>query len=250
MAQAFDNNGQVTPYTQAMSGWVRLTVGDLYKWTECLHSYKIISKASLAQLAANFPGGESSLGTTGFANGELLWHQHQGSNSNYEALFYCNLKDSVTIVMMTNNQQMKVYGIKAAILAALKNEPIAVPKKSFYLAIRDTVLANPDKGITFYQELKDRHGDVYDFSAEVPDLISTGKYLERRGKYEGAVKVFWVAVNLPGKASDTSYGYELIGECYSRQGDKLNAIKYYGKALKVDAGNKNAAGMLEELNKN
>jgi tetratricopeptide (TPR) repeat protein len=151
--------------------------------------------------------------------------------------------------MMTNNQQMKVYGIKFAILAALQHQPVTVPKKSFYLEIRDKVLADADKGLAYYRELKASHQNVFDFSAEIPDLISTGKYLERRNKLEDAVKVFSLAVALPGKPSDVSYGYELIGECYFKKGNKPLATLNYSRALELDAKNKNAEGMLTELKK-
>ena len=208
-----------------------------------------ISKASVNELVANFPGGESSLGTSGLVNGELVWHQHQGSNNNYEALYYSNLIDQVTIVMMTNNQQMKVYGIKFAILAALKGETVIVPKKSLYLEMRAKILADPNQGLAFYRDLKANHQDQYDFSSEIPDLISTGKYLERRNKLDDAVKVFSVAVALNGKASDISYGYELIGECYFKKGDRYRATENYTKALEIDPKNKNAEGILATLKK-
>ncbi|WP_377021559.1 serine hydrolase [Mucilaginibacter angelicae] len=248
-AKAFDSEYKDTPYPPGMSGWVRLPVTDLYKWAECLDSYQVISKASVNELAANFPGGESSLGTSGLENGELVWHQHQGSNNNYEALYYSNLKDQVTIVMMTSNQQMKVYGIKFAILAALKGEPVIVPKKSLYLEMRAKILADPDRGLAFYRDLKANHQDQYDFSSEIPDLISTGKYLERRNKLDDAVKIFTVAVALNGKAADISYGYELIGECYFKKGDKSRATENYTKALEIDPKNKNAEGILATLKK-
>lgn len=249
VAMAFDSEYQETPYPPYMTGWIRLPVIDLYKWAECINSYKVISKASVNELAANFPGGESSLGTSGIEDGELIWHQHQGSNYNYEALYYSNLKDRVTIVMMTNSQQMKVYGIKFAILAALKGEPVIVPKKSFYLEIRTKVLADPDRGLALYRDLKTNHQDKYDFSSEVPDLISTGKYLQRRNKLDDAVKVFTVAVGLNGKTADMSYGYELIGECYFKKGDVARAVENYTKALEIDPKNKNAAGILATLKK-
>ncbi|WP_413670817.1 tetratricopeptide repeat protein [Mucilaginibacter sp. Mucisp86] len=151
------------------------------------------------------------------------------------------------ILSHTNNQPMKVYGIKFAILAALKGEPVIVPKKSLYLEIRTKVLADPDQGLALYRDLKANHPDKYDFSSEIPDLISTGKYLQRRNKLDDAVKVFTVAVGLNGKAADISYGYELIGECYFKKGDRVRAAENYTKALEIDPKNKNAAGILATL---
>lgn len=247
MARAFDNERRITPYGQNMTGWVRLPIGDFYKWSEALHQYRIISRESFAELAHNFPGGESSLGTTGFENGELIWHQHQGSNSNYEAVLYSYFPDQITILMMTNNQQMKVLPLKSTLLNILQHKPFTVPKRSLYLAIRDKILANADTGIAYYQQLRISDQETYDFSFEIGDLISTGKYLQRRSRYDDAIRIFKMAVQLDGKPADLSYGYELIGECYRQKGDKKLALEYYRNAVDKNPGNKNAVTMLEAL---
>ena len=250
MAKAFDSEMQPANYIQGMSGWVRLSIADLYKWITALDSYKIISADSYRELAVNFAGGESSLGSTGFDGNQLLWHQHQGSNSNYEALLYHNLKDKLTIVMMTNNQQMKVHGLKSAIIAIVKNEPFTIPKKSVYLEVREKMLKDIDKGIAYYNNLKAQQQEVYDFSFEIGDLISTGKYLQRRARYDDAIKIFTMAVKLDAKPTDVAYGYELMAETYLKKGNKTDAITWYQKAISVDSNNKNAKGMLETLSKN
>ena len=247
IARAFDNEGHNVPYDQQMKGWVRLPVQDLYKWTLALHNYRLINRTSLEELGNNFPGGESSLGTAVFKNHSLVWHQHQGSNSNYEAAFYCNIPEEITIVMMTNNQQMKVWPLKTAILNILHHQPYSSPKKSLYLSIRDTVLQNAEEGIAYYKSLKENNQQQYDFSFEIGDLISTGKYIQRRGKFDDAIKLFSLAVKLPAQPQDISYGYELTGDCYKSKGDKEKAIAFYNKALSVFPANKNAAGMLREL---
>ncbi|MCS3736292.1 serine hydrolase [Mucilaginibacter dorajii] len=249
IAKAFDQDFHPTPYFQTVSGWVRLTAKDLYLWSECLHQNKILNKSSFAELAAGFPNGESSIGTTGFSGDTLSWHRHQGSNSNYEALLYSDLKQGLTVVMMTNNQQMKVDGIKNALFAALSKEPATVPKKSFYLEIREKTLANVDQGLKYYQELKANQQDTYDFSFEIGDLISTGKYLLRRNKFDDAIKVFQTAVALKAKPADIAYSYELMGECYLKKGDKTNAQINYRQALTLNPNNKNAAGMLQQIDK-
>jgi len=244
MARAFDEAGNNTPYNQGTTGWVRLPVKDLYNWIQALHCNQILSAGSLKILAENFPGGESSLGTTDYDGDNLIWHQHQGSNSNYEAAFYINLQEKITIVMMTNNQQMKVWPIKTCILNILHHSAFDIPKKSLYLTIRDKMLESVDEGLKYYMALKTGYQDTYDFSFEIGDMISTGKYLQRRKKYDDAIKVFRIAVNLKGRPEDISYGYELIGESYLGMGDKLNALTHYRKALEIFPQNKNASGMI------
>ncbi|TDQ06209.1 CubicO group peptidase (beta-lactamase class C family) [Pedobacter metabolipauper] len=249
MARAFDSEFRETPYAQGMTGWIRLPIMDLFSWVTNLDSYKIISHESYLELASNFPGGESSLGKTEFQDTQLSSHQHQGSNSNYEALFYNSPKDSIVIVMMTNNQQLKVHGIKSALLGVLNGETVTVPKKSVYLEVREKMLADLQKGLVYYKVLKDHHQDQYDFSFEIGDVISTGKYLQRRKKFNDAISVFKQALMLRAKPQDLSYAYELIAECYLKLDLKELAAANYQKALEMDPNNKNAEGMLAAFKK-
>jgi hypothetical protein len=59
VAKAFDNEFKPTPCIQLTTGFVRLTVADLYRFVTRLEQFEIISKASFDKLAANFPDGES-----------------------------------------------------------------------------------------------------------------------------------------------------------------------------------------------
>lgn len=247
MARAFDEAGNNSTYALGTKGWVRLPVGDLYRWVKAINENKIISAGSLKLLAQNFPGGESSLGTTGYKGDQLTWHQHQGSNFNYEAAFYADIPGQIVIVMMTNNQQMKVWPLKTAILSVLHDQPVSVPKKSLYLSIRDRILANTEEGLNYYRQLKQTAQDQYDFSFEIGDLISTGKYLQRRNKNRDAVKVFTIAVQLKAEARDVAYGYELIGDCYQSMSLQEDALVNYQKAIALDPANKNAEGRIKTL---
>ncbi len=249
MARAFDSEFNETPYAQGMTGWVRLTARDLFRFTERLDQGQLISKASYRELAASFPGGESSLGKVEFSGDAIAWHQHQGSNSNYEAFVYSEPTTGITLVMTTNQQQMKVYGLKSALLAVLKQEPVSVPKKSVYLEVRDKFLADMPKGLTYYDELKANHQDQYDFSFELGDLISSGKYLQRRLRFDDALVLFQKALDLPGLPADRSYACELMGECYLKKGRMDLARAQYEKALQLDPKNKNAAGIIATLPK-
>lgn len=247
MARAFDAEGNTTSYKAGTKGWLRLPVSDLYRWTQALHSGKLLSPQSMSILSRSFPGGESSLGTVVYEGDEMIWHQHQGSNYNYEAAFYTHLPDDISIVLMTNHQQMKVWPIKTAVLDILYHRPFTIPKKSLYLSIREKMLLDVEKGLSFYHELKVKAQDKYDFSFEIGDLISTAKYLQRRAKYRSAIKVLGEAVKLPAKPVDVSYGYELMGGCYLSMNDKVNALKSFHKALNVNPTNKNASNMIHQL---
>ncbi|NTE00379.1 serine hydrolase [Agrobacterium tumefaciens] len=248
VAKAFDNDFNATPYIQLTTGFPRLTSADLYTFITQLEAFKIISKESFDQLSVNFPGGESSLGTTGFKDGKLQWHRHQGSNSNYEALIYTDHVQEISMVMETNNQNFKVDAIKGAILAILQDKPFNIPKKSVYLDIRDKMLKDMKQGLSFYHQIKATGQDQYDFGFEAGDLISTGKYLQRRKRFDDAIRLYALAGKLCTRKTDLSYTYELTAECYLRKGDNVQAKTWYEKALAADAGNKNAKGMIAALN--
>jgi len=247
VAKAFDNDLNATPYIQLTTGFPRLTSADLYTFITRLEAFKIISKESFDQLSVNFPGGESSLGTTGFKDGKLQWHRHQGSNSNYEALIYTDHVQDIAMVMETNNQNFKVDAIKGAILAILQDQPFNIPKKSVYLDIRDKMLKDMEQGLAFYRLIKAKGQDQYDFGFEAGDLISTGKYLQRRNRFDDAIRLYALAAPLCARTADLSYAYELTAGCYLKKGDHVQAKTWYEKALATNVGNKNAEGMIKTL---
>ncbi|MDJ1485371.1 serine hydrolase [Cytophagaceae bacterium YF14B1] len=247
-ARPFDNNFvEPANFTQSLTGWLRLPIEDLYRWTTCLHSYQLISETSFKELAESFGDNETSLGSTEFENQQLTWHQHHGSNFNYEALMSCNVKEDITIILMTNNQNFKVYPLKDAIHAILHDKPYSLPKKSVYLDLREKVLKDFEQGLAFYRHIRETQQDIYDFSFEIGDLISTGKYLMRRQKFDEAIRIFQLSLLLNGKSEDTSYNYELTGECYMRKGLPQMAILFYTKAAETNPQNKNAQGMRDKL---
>lgn len=250
MARAFDNDGIATSYPDNFKGWVRLTALDLYLWEIALWNRKIIAEQSLKELAVAFGSGESSLGRVVTTDGRFERHSHQGSNFNYEAVVSNSFSDSITIVLMTNSQQMKVQALNAMLLHILRNEPFTVPKKSLYLSIRTKLLENTEDGLKYYQELKANQSDRYDFSSEIPDLLNAGKYLQRRKKLQEAIRVYQVALQLDGRKEDLSYAHELMGDAFDELGDKANALIHYQKATELDPKNKNAESKYKSLQGN
>lgn len=247
MAKAFDNNFVESKYVQQSSGWVRLPIGDLYQWTKCLHSYQIIGETTFKELSEGFPNSETSLGSTKVENGKIVSHNHHGSNYNYEAIMFTDLTADLTIILMTNNQNFRVHAIRDAIVSILGGKPYQLPKKSIYLDIREKVLNNFEEGMAFYAKLKETQADKYDFAGEFFDLINTGKYLQRRERFDDAIKLFHIASFHDVKKEDISYCFELIAESYLKKDSKQMAIIYYKKALEKDQSNKNAKGRLAEM---
>jgi len=247
IAKAFDNNYTETAYTGKTTALL-LSANDLYLWCKALHSYKVISKKSVDQLGKRFGDNEGSLGEVKFVNNQVSEHTHQGSGDNYEALLYRNVAEDLTVVLMTNNQNFKVNQIKDAIVGILDDKPFTVPKRSIYIDLRTKVLDDFDKGIAFYYQIKSTQPNQYDFSAEAVDLYNTGKYLVRRNRLDDAIRIFELSTMVDIKnTGGMSYAFSLIGDCYLKKGEKDLAVIYYRKAVELDAGNKNAEGILSGL---
>lgn len=250
MAQAFDDDGKATPYPDYFKGWTRLPIGDLYIWEKALWGGQVISTESLKELALAFGSGESSLGRVVITNGRFERHSHQGSNFNYEAVVSTSFTDSITVILMTNSQQLKVQALSAMLMHIVRNEPFTVPKKSLYLSIRSKLLENVEAGLNYYRELKANQSDRYDFSSEIPDLLNAGKYLQRRKLLKEAIRVYEVALQLDGRKEDLSYAHELLGDAFDELGDKANALIHYQKANALDPKNKNAESKYKNLQGN
>jgi CubicO group peptidase (beta-lactamase class C family) len=245
VALPFTNSYKPVSVNGSTSPGLMFTSKDLSLWMNCLSENKILSGPSLDVLAKNFAGGESSLGSAVVENGKLSQHQHQGSGYNYEALTFSD--GAAVIVLLTNNQNFKLFQLKDSILAILHGQPYTVPKKSIYLDIREGLASNFSEGMDAYLKLRSTGKDVYDFPSEPLDLINTGKYLMRRDKFDDAIAMFEMSLTFPLQPGDRSHAYELIADSWLKKGDKAMTTFYYEKALEADSGNKNAQGKLDGL---
>jgi CubicO group peptidase (beta-lactamase class C family) len=246
-ATPFTNSFKPVEFDASANMNALFTAKDLYNWMECLASGKLLNEMSVRQLGQGFGSGESNLGNAKFAGNALVTHQHQGSGYNYEGLIFSATDEKTTIVLLTNNQNFKLYQLKDAILAILHGQAYTVPKKSIYLDIREGLAADFQEGLAEYYRLRRDGKDVYDFDAEPMDLISTGKYLSRRNKFDDALAIFELSTTFHLNASDLSYAYELIADTWLKKGNKPLAILYCQKAVETDLNNKNARGMLNSL---
>ena len=246
-AMPFTNNFKPVEFDASANANALFTAKDLYNWMECLASGKVLNETSIRQLGQSFGSGESSLGNAKFAGDALITHQHQGSGYNYEALIFNDTNENSTIVLLTNDQNFKLYQLKDAVLAILHGQPYTVPKKSIYLDIREGLAADFQEGLAEYFRLRRDGKDVYDFAAEPMDLISTGKYLSRRNKFDDALAIFELSTTFHLNAPDLSYAYELIADTWLKKGNRPLAMHYCQRAIETDPNNKNARGMLNSL---
>lgn len=246
MAVAFNNKFVNEKPRETTTGWPRLTVDDLYRFVSAVDSYKLVGKASVQQLSQHFGEGESSLGEAKFEQGELVWHQHHGSNYNYEALITHDLKKDRFVILMTNNQNFKVRQLASAILSILDNAAYTVPKRSLYLELREEMLADFDAGVAFYRTAREQKKDFYDLSFEIGDLVNTGKFLMRRNRIDDAIRVFTLGLLLDLQNKDYAIACQFIAEAYKQQGKTDLAILYAQQAIRKDPDNKIVRSILDQ----
>ncbi|MBO9690826.1 serine hydrolase [Chryseobacterium sp.] len=117
------NNKLIEDKSDFLVGGTFLTTTDLLKFLDNLHSNKIISKNSLFELGQHFnkEDTQSALGEAKFKNKILLEHSHDGRGGSYEALMITNMKNSFSIILLSNNYQGKIFEISQAIISILNN---------------------------------------------------------------------------------------------------------------------------------
>ncbi|WET47426.1 serine hydrolase [Chryseobacterium indologenes] len=118
------NNKLVEDKPDFLAGGTFLTTTDLLKFVNCLHSKKLITENSLFELGQHFnlPDTQSSLGEAQFKNKKLVAHSHDGRAGNYEALLVSDLDEKLTIILLGNNYNGKLFEISEAIKAIFKNK--------------------------------------------------------------------------------------------------------------------------------
>lgn len=124
IAKGFNNDSVADKEDLPLTGGTYLTTLDLLKWSGCLHSNKVINTDSLFELGQQFnlPETQSSLGQAKFKNRKLTEHVHDGRYGNYEALFVSDPNKKLTIILLGNNHNGKLFEISDAIAGILKNK--------------------------------------------------------------------------------------------------------------------------------
>ncbi|MDG1528885.1 MAG: serine hydrolase [Polaribacter sp.] len=245
LAKPFNNDFiNDKPMDIEITGWVHPTLSDMRNWIGSLHSGKLISKESLAQLFDSYSkSSESALGVGKFENDKLSIHQHQGSSFNYESFIHYNVKEDLSIVLMTNNKNFKLREIAESIENITKGNAFSIPQKSVYLTIRQKCYDNVNEGIQFYKDLKENFLDTYNFSNE-SELNRVGYKLIEKHQIEDAIKIFKLLIS---EFPNSANGYDSIGEAYYLNGNNDLALVNYKKALELNPTNSNAKEMIKNI---
>jgi len=247
VAQSYNNDGKPDGLVYPISGWTAVTLDDFYAWANAIAKFKLISPVATREIINGVtPGRQSGLGGGSMEGDKMLSHVHDGTSFNYQALLVSKVQEGVTIILMTNNKQGNLYSIEKSIESILDGKPYAQVKRSFLDAFSAKLdLMSGEQIISFYNELKSKHGDEYSFDDE-NTLNETGYYLMSKKRLADAVSIFEYNTKLFPKSGNV---FDSLGEAYYNQGNKPLALLNYKKSLQLDPANDNAKKIITELDK-
>jgi CubicO group peptidase (beta-lactamase class C family) len=100
-------------------GWLWVSIDDLNKWISALHSYELISEASLKTILRNqyFKDYPAILGST---DELFLTHIHGGQFYQFETRFISEFDNDLNIILMSNNKN-QVREIVQSLYNKMKN---------------------------------------------------------------------------------------------------------------------------------
>lgn len=251
VAISFNNDLVQSPrqFVYNMTGWTSVTAKDLYMWTQCLHAFKLINKESFREILNPIaPNKQSGLGAGNMEGDIIKEHYHHGSSADFEALMYTAPSEDISILLMTNNMNYKLFEIKNTIYAILKGKPYKTPKKSLLVAlIKNVNDETVDDIIARYYNLKATQANEFNFEDDTEgDLNVVGYTLMNKKRLDDAIKIFELNVKLFPQSGNA---YDSLGEAYLNKGNNELALINYKKALALDPKNTGARDIIGRLEK-
>ena len=228
-----------------IEGWVFVTTEDMVKWFTGLHSHQLITKESMNTVFASFsPQQRGAMGEGRYStDGEITYHRHHGSHSNYEALVTYRKADDISIVLLTNSKSRKIGDVTIAIENILDGKAYRSPKKSFSTVIADECGTGAAACLTAYEKLKANDPDLYDFDNEFA-LNNVGYHFLSNGDTEGAILIFEKLVS---EFPEAANPYDSLGEAYAEAKRFDLALKSYRRAFELNPENTHAEAMIEKI---
>lgn len=122
ITKGFKNNGTQDPAEPAITGGTYTTARDLLKWSDALHTGKIVSKELLYDLGQGFPveDSESALGHAEYSNRKLTKHFHHGRAGSFEAVLLSDPGKKINIIILSNSSTGKLSALSDTICSVLE----------------------------------------------------------------------------------------------------------------------------------
>ena len=247
MTKSFNNDKKEDPMISPISGWTAVTMEDLYKWSETINHFKLLTPASTRAILYPFtPGKQAGLGGGGMEQDKMIHHTHDGSSWNFQALLVSDAQQERTVILMTNNRQDNLYDFNSAIQNILDGKPYTQPKRAAFNLLKSQIdQVNGEQLLALFKDLKKTNGDQYDFDSEFA-LNRAGYYLMGKGRIDDAITVFEYNTKLFPASGNV---FDSLGEAYYNKGDKEKALLNYKHSLELDPENEGAKQMIAKLTK-
>lgn len=239
----YDMDNVRCPELKFISGWLWVDINDLYKWIHAMNTNQLISKESF-QILLNNPYAKEQGGSLGtyFEKDEL--QRHNGVSYKFESIFLNDLKNDITIILLSNNLN-RVWDLGHIIHNLMLGKDYEIPKRSIYRAIRKETLNDVNKGIEAYYVLKKNAEKEYSFE-NPSELNALGYELLRNGNVDSAIKIFSLNVSVFPQSANV---YDSLGEAYFNKKEYQVSIDHYKKAISLGGSNGNAEKMIEKIKK-
>lgn len=239
----YDFDNVRCPELEFISGWLWVDINDLYKWIEAMNSNRLITKESFQTLLNN-PYAKDEGGSLGryFEKDEL--QRHNGVSYKFESIFLNDLKNKVTIILVSNNLN-RVWDLGHSIHNLMLRKAYQIPKKSIYQAIRKEALNDINKAIETYYLLKKSYKNEYSFE-NPSELNKLGYELLRGGKNNESIEVFKLATKEFPKDANL---FDSLGEAYFTNKQYDLSLNSYKQAIILDETSENAKKMVEKIEK-
>ena len=231
------------PEMNFISGWLWVDINDMYKWIEAMNTNRLISKESFQTLLNN-PYAKDEGGSLGRYLEKEELQRHNGVSYKFESIFLNDLKNDITIILLSNNLN-KVWDLGYTIHHLMLGMAYEVPKKSIYQALRKEALNNVDKAIENYELLKKNAGEEYSFK-NPSELNRLGYELLRLGKNKESITIFKLATKEFPKDANL---FDSLGEAYFTNKQYDLALVSYKKAISLGGTNGNAEKMIAQIEK-
>ncbi len=239
----YDMDNVRCPELKFISGWLWVDINDLYKWIHAMNTNQLISRESF-QILLNNPYAKDQGGSLGtyFEKDEL--QRHNGISYKFESIFLNDLKNDITIILLSNNLN-KVWDLGHIIHNLILGKAYEIPKRSIYQAIRKESVNDVNKGIETYYLLKKNSEKEYSFE-NPSELNALGYELLRSGNIDSAIKIFSLNVSVFPQSANV---YDSLGEAYFNKKEYQLSIDHYKKAISLGGTNGNAEKMIEKIEK-
>ncbi|MCZ4243593.1 serine hydrolase [Pedobacter punctiformis] len=239
----YDMDNVRCPELEFFSGWLWVGINDLYKWIDAMNNNRLISKESFQTLLNN-PYAKDKGGSLGmyFEKDEL--QVHNGISYKFESIFLNDLKNNLTIILLSNNLN-RVWDLGHSIHNLMLGKDYETPKKSIYQAIRKESLADVNKAIERYYLLKKNSENEYSFE-NPSELNRLGYELLRVGKNNESIEIFKLATKEFPKDANL---FDSLGEAYFTNKQYDLALNSYKKAIILGGTNGNAEKMIDKIEK-